>query len=275
MFSPDRSSLRLSGGRVAATAVLGTSLIFLCACQTIPPAKGMAQVSAAVRVEDTTSPGTSIGTEAVLYNKLQQQKFEAFGAGKRPDDTSGEFQAEAFARAEARRAALRELAKTIVAFGEDGESALKTILGETEGWEAIFEASLEKRAVVDYKRKDNLELARARIDGSRIFTGPGAPGSAGDRRHDAGESELEFLARRRKAEELALEAARTFLYEDLLPYGGTTNFWGVKRPPSEKFKEALRAELELVPPMEVKFTDEGECIVGMQYDRTAIEHLKR
>lgn len=257
----------------AILAVLAAAM--LSACQTVPPARGVARASAAVAVEDASSPGTSIGEEAVLYNRLQAEEFVAFGAGEYPDDASGTFQAQAYARAEARRAALRELAKQIVNFGDGDQSALVAILGREEDWQGTLEASLEKRALIDYKTRDNLELARARIQGARVFTGPAPPGSAGEAAHDAGETELEFLARRRKAETLATEAAREFLYEDLLPFGATTDILGIRHAPSKTFREALREELATVPPTEVEFTDDGQCIVTLQYDRRALDRLKR
>jgi len=203
------------------------------------------------------------------------EEFVAFGAGRYPDDASGTFQAQAYTRAEARRAALRELARLILEFGDSDQQALATVLGEEEGWEEALEASLEKRALIDYKPRDNLELARARIQGARIFTGPAAPGSAGDAAHDAGETELEFLARRREAEEKATKAAREFLYEDLLPFGATTNILGIRRGPSDTFEKALREELSTVPPMQVEFTDDGQCIVTLRYDRQGLDRLKR
>lgn len=268
-FRPHRRTLLV----LAVLAGVGA----LSACQSVPQAAGMARASASVAVEETSAPGTSIGEEAVLYNKIQQEEFVAFGAGRYPADASGTFQAQAYARAEARRAALRELARQIVHFGEDEHSALITILGSEENWEEILEANLEERARVDYKTReeDNLELARARIQGARIFTGSAPPGSAGDPTQDAEESELEFVARRRKAEKLATEAARKFLYEDLLPFGATTNFLGIRQAPSEAFKEALREELKTVPPVEVEFTEDGQCIVTLQYDRSALDRLKR
>lgn len=66
MPSDRRSTFHFFVSRMAPEILLGGFLVFISACQTVQPAKGMARVSAAVQVEDTTSPGTSIGEEAVL-----------------------------------------------------------------------------------------------------------------------------------------------------------------------------------------------------------------
>lgn len=269
-------SIRTAAARPWVTmmiAVAATGL--LSACQSVPPPLGIARATAGVAVEPPTRSEASVGEEAALYKRLQAEEFVAFGAGRYPADASGTFQAQAYARAEARRAALRELARLIVNFGDGDRSALRLLLGEEENWQGTLEANLEKRAQIDFKTRDDLELARARIDGSRILVGPAAPGSAGDAKHDTGETELEFLARRRKAEKLATEAARDFLFEDLLPFGATINVFGIRRPPSGSFKKALREELKDVPPSKVEYTNDGQCIVTLQFDRTALDRLER
>lgn len=271
-FSP-LSRTRLVPARSAGVSVAVALVALLSACQTAPAPKGLAHASASVDVEDAPDPATSIGEEAIHFNRFQAQSFEGYGAGKPPADASGSFQAQAYARAEARRAALRALANQIVDFGHEGKPTLVTILGDADDWREVLEASLEQRAQIEYRTQDGIEMARARIRGDSIFRGPAPPGSAGSKTEDLHENELELIARRRKAEELATKAARDFLYEDLVEFGGRSSLFGFRQGPSATFKKALREELDLQPPTSVEFTDDGRCVVLMQYDRAALERL--
>lgn len=273
-FAPfPRVRFRTSRGWLAPGALMLVAV--LTACRTVPTPDGFAQASASVAVEDAPNPVTSIGEEAVHFNRFQAQTFEGYGAAKPPADASGSFQARAYARAEARRKALRILAGEIVAFEHEGKPTLKAILGDAGDWRATLEQSLEQRATVDFRTKDGLELARARIRGDAIFHGPAAPGSAGQAEEGTAGNELELIARRRTAEEAAIRAARDFLYEDLLGYGATTNVFGLRTGPSAAYKKALREELDALPPQSVEFTDDGQCIVLMAYDRSGLSRLKR
>lgn len=261
------------GGLLAALVAVAC----LTACRTLPVPRGFAEASASAAVEYAADSPAAAGKQAVHFNRFQTQEFEGYGAGKLPPDASGSFQARAVARAEARRAALRALAKQITEFRIDGAPTLPTLLGDDANWRATLERSLEQYAVVEYKTHEDepIEMARARIRGDAIFHGPAAPGSVGQAREGADGEELDLIARRRRAEEQATRAARDFLYEDLLPFGATLGPFGTRREPSERYKQALRAEVDVLPPDSVEFTDDGQCIVILRYDREALERLDR
>jgi hypothetical protein len=243
----------------------------LSACARMPAPEGVAIVRAAVNVEDADAPTLSLSGEAVGADSFREKSFEGYGAGKHPTAASGEVQSRTFARAEARRAALRALAKEILKHENTGGTELRAALGDAHDWEDVLEQSLERRARVDYRTRNDVELARARIQGAHIFKDD-APDAPTDVAFDDGLSP-ELLDRRATAKELAIDAAREILLAELLPYGGRRGFLGGTRPAPPAFEAALRNDLETVAPVGVEFTADGQCVVEMHYDRGRLRKL--
>jgi hypothetical protein len=259
-------SLRLLPLLVAAMALSS-------ACARIPRPEGMAVARAVVDLGEVPDSAPVLLGDPGPFDRFREKAFEGYGAGRYPAAASGGVQGRTFARAEARRAALRALAREVLNFSENGEPVLLEILGDTDDWEAKLEQSLERRARVDFRTRNDAELARARIQGAQILQGetpgerPGVDPSADD--------SLESLARRANAEKLATDAAREILHAELLPYGARRGLLGLGRLASDTFSSALREDLATIQPVGVEFTPDGQCIVEMHYDREDLRRLPR
>lgn len=229
-----------------------------------------------MKVEGAAEQSAGGGTEAGLFNQIsaQDSKYEGFGAGKYPSGASGTVQSQFYARAEARRAALRDLAKNILKPGEDGKSPVKAYFGDSPDRMKQLEQTLETRAQVEFRKRDGIEVARARIQGRDLLGGPAEEKNPAEPGGASGAAPRDLPARREHALSLATQVVRGFLLEDLLAYAPPSGFLGTSARPSAKFTEALRRDLETVEPSSVEFTDAGDCVVEMQYDRGRLADLK-
>lgn len=257
---------RTAGSRLA--GFIGLVFLFT-ACRTAPPPEGAASARGSVLVETSTITKLPVAEEAKAFNQFRSQTFEGYGAGKLPGGISGSAQGRAFAQAEARRAALRTLAQQIVDFGAGGKSAFLTIAGDSKDWQPRLEEQLEHVAEIDYKTREGIEMARARIEGVKLF-GP-LPAMEGVEAKAPLFSDLQ--QRRMQAREKATESARQFLYEDLMTLGTRRGIFGGQRAPSSRFSKALRAEVDQVEPFSVEYGDDGRCIVELRYDRSEIANM--
>lgn len=266
------AAIRKSSMHAATLAVLA----LLAACRTAPAPEGIATARASVKVEGAADQPDGGGTEAGLFNQISSQdsKYEGFGAGKYPSGASGTVQSQFYARAEARRAALRDLAKNILKAGADGKSPVKAYFGDSPDRMKQLEQTLESRAQVEFRTREGIEVARARIRGRELLGGPAAERTPADSGSSRGATPRDLPARRKHALSLATQVVRGFLLEDLKAYAPGSGFLGTSARPSAKFTEALRKDLDTIEPSSVEFTDEGDCIVEMQYDRGRLADLK-
>lgn len=245
------------------------------------PLEGVIRESYSVRVNVPQSQEPAVieapDAEPILLSDLAAaENYTAQGRGTFPSNSSGPVQRLGLARAQARRSALESLARNILDAESAGGRQLSDLLSPESSRRDRLEEAIEVQAQVDFSEMGDEVIAVATLGGDSIQdallrdTPPATPP-----RIDALDPEADERLKlaRTDAVELAMEAARQSLKATIMNL--RTSAGPIKSIVyrDRQAREAIRGMIASLEPESVEFSDDGRCIVTIEFDKARLEAL--
>lgn len=267
--------------RCLSLALFATSSGCMLFTPTSKPLEGVIRESFSVRVNVPPSPEDAAmepeDAEPIGLSELAAaETYTAQGRGVFPSNSSSPVQRLGLARAQARRAALESLARNILDAESAGGRQLNVVLPPRSPRRDRLEEAIEILAHVDFSEMGDEVIAVATLGGESIQVAllsdtPGAALPATDASISEAAQRLERA--RGDAVELAMEAARQSVQAKIMKLqtsaGPIKNI--VYRDRSAR--EAIRTMIAELEPESVEYSDDGRCIVTIEFDKARLEEL--